>query len=156
MDKWVLVCLADHATPEGTRVCPSVATLVEQSGIPERTVRRILDRLEREHHAIIPEMDPDVIALVRKTIPANRLPRIYRLTFIRGVTVAPQSVDKSSRPGVPNRPVRGATGVPSPGTQTVTRTSFGSKPGTRSVDRGQRRGRGLRSIGDALREAAGT
>ena len=43
--KFVLVGLANRATPDGMGAFPSVATLVRYTGLSERTVRTCLDRL---------------------------------------------------------------------------------------------------------------
>jgi DNA-binding IclR family transcriptional regulator len=45
--KLVLVGLANHAGPDGAGAFPAVRTLIRYTGLPERTVRTCLDRLER-------------------------------------------------------------------------------------------------------------
>jgi hypothetical protein len=59
--KFVLVGLANHAGPDGTGAFPSVATLVRDTGLSERTVRTCLDRLEAA--GIILPCDPDIVAV---------------------------------------------------------------------------------------------
>ena len=54
--KFVLVGLANHATPDGTGAFPSVATLVRYTGLSERTVRTCQDRLQTA--TIIAPCDP--------------------------------------------------------------------------------------------------
>jgi hypothetical protein len=56
----VRVGLANHAGPDGTGAFPSVATLVRYTGLPERTVRTCLDRLEAG--GIVRPCGPDVVA----------------------------------------------------------------------------------------------
>jgi hypothetical protein len=58
--KFVLVGLANHAGPDGTAAFPSVATLVRYTGLPERTVRTCLDRLEAG--GIVRPCGPAVVA----------------------------------------------------------------------------------------------
>jgi hypothetical protein len=57
--KFVLVGLANHATPDGTGAFPSVATLVRYTG-SEQTVRTCLDRLAAE--GTITPCDPGIVA----------------------------------------------------------------------------------------------
>jgi hypothetical protein len=75
--KFVLVGLANHAGPDGTRAFPSVATLVRYTGLSERTVRTCLDRLEAE--GIIRPFDPDIVAARIKR--ANRRPHGWDLNL---------------------------------------------------------------------------
>jgi len=65
--KFVLVGLANHATPDGTGAFPSVATLVRYTGLSERTVRTCLDRLAVE--GTITPCDPGIIAARIKRAP---------------------------------------------------------------------------------------
>ena len=44
--KLVLLCLADHASKDGTNAFPSVPTIAEQCGVDPRTVRRLIGALE--------------------------------------------------------------------------------------------------------------
>ena len=80
--KFVLVGLANHAGPDGTGAFPSVATLVRYTGLPERTVRTCLDRLQAE--CIISPCDPDIVAARIKR--ADRRPQGWdlNLSLVRG------------------------------------------------------------------------
>ena len=73
--KFVLVGLANHATPDGTGAFPSVATLVRYTGLSERTVRTCLDRLAVE--GTITPCDPGIIAARIKR--ADRRPQGWDL-----------------------------------------------------------------------------
>jgi hypothetical protein len=75
--KFVLVCLANHAGPDGTGAFPSVATLVRYTGLSERTVRSCLDRLEAE--GIISPCDPGIVAARIKR--ADRRPQGWDLNL---------------------------------------------------------------------------
>lgn len=137
LDKWLLVCLADYATPEGRRIYPSVGTLVEKSGIPERSVQRILRRLSGDGLLEV-EDDPGVLAYVEEHTRADRRPNVYRLTFLpeRGATVTPRRTN-----GVPTGSLRGAKpstcGVPSSGTQTRYVPVIEPRVAHAKVDRGR-------------------
>ena len=45
LSKWVLVCLADNADSFGGNIFPTITTLSQKSGIPERTLQRHLRAL---------------------------------------------------------------------------------------------------------------
>ena len=75
--KFVLVGLANHAGPDGTGACPSVATLVRYTGLSERTVRICLDRLAAE--SLISPCDPDIVAFRIKR--ADRRPQGWDLNL---------------------------------------------------------------------------
>ena len=78
--KFVLVGLANHATPDGTGAFPSVATLVRYTGLSERTVRTCLDRLAVE--GTITPCDPGIIAARIKR--ADRRPQGWDLNLSPG------------------------------------------------------------------------
>jgi hypothetical protein len=57
---FVLVGLANHASPDGTSAFPSAATLVRYTRLSERTVRTALDRLETA--GLITPCRPEIVA----------------------------------------------------------------------------------------------
>ena len=75
--KFVLVGLANHASPDGTGAFPSVATLGRYTGLSERTVRTCLDRLEAA--GTIAPCDPDIVAARIKR--ADRRPQGWDLNL---------------------------------------------------------------------------
>jgi DNA-binding transcriptional MocR family regulator len=75
--KFVLVGPANQAGPVGTAVFPSVRTLMQYTGLSERTVRTCLDRLEAE--GIIAPCDPDIVAARIKR--ADRRPQGWDLNL---------------------------------------------------------------------------
>lgn len=73
--KFVLVGLANHASPDGSGAFPSVRTLTRYTGLSERTVRSCLDRLEAS--GLIRPCDPAVVAAKIKR--ADRRPQGWDL-----------------------------------------------------------------------------
>lgn len=65
--KLVLIALADHAAPDGTRSWPSVQTIAEMASVSTRTVQRILRDLEESG------------AIVRVADESRHRPREWRI-----------------------------------------------------------------------------
>jgi hypothetical protein len=57
---FVLVGLANHASPDGTGAFPSVPTLIRYTRLSERTIRTALDRLEAD--GVIRPCNPAIVA----------------------------------------------------------------------------------------------
>ena len=83
----VLLCLANYADKDGRGAFPSVASLGEDTGLSERTIRYKLDDL----------LAAGLIRLGNQAIAAayidrhDRRPTVYDLAMIRGAAAAPGS-----------------------------------------------------------------
>lgn len=118
----VLLCLANYAGTEGRDAFPSAATLANETGLSERTVRYKLDVLE----------DAGLIVRGKQAIAAvhidrhDRRPVVYDLQLKRGANSAPrdeQGADDDSQGGTGCKPrqngvqsttERGAESAPNP------------------------------------------
>jgi DNA-binding transcriptional MocR family regulator len=103
--RFVLLCLANYAGPDGCNAFPAISTLAEDTGLSESTVRRKLQELE-ELHLISKGNQAVAAAHIER---ADRRPIVYDLPLERGVTVLPRElngVSPESERGVK----KGATG----------------------------------------------
>lgn len=115
----VLLCLANYADKDGKNAFPSVASLSEDTGLSERTIRYKLDDL----------LDAGMIRLGNQAIAAayidrhDRRPTVYDLAMNRGAAAAPgcerganedATGCKSQQNGVQMTTERGAAAAPNP------------------------------------------
>ena len=77
-EKLVLMRLADFADDDGGHVFPSLRRLADETGFEERSVRRILRRLEGEDDKRRPAL-PRLLAMVAEADPMRKRPREYRI-----------------------------------------------------------------------------
>jgi DNA-binding transcriptional MocR family regulator len=98
--RFVLLCLANYAGPEGRSAFPAISTLAQDTGLSESTVRRKLQELEELK---LISRGNQAIAAAHIERP-DRRPVVYDLPIERGVTVLPRSDD-----GVSNKAERGVT-----------------------------------------------
>lgn len=108
----VLLCLANYAGADGAAAFPSVARLVEDTGLSERTVRAKLDLL-LEQGAIRPGNRAIVAAYIER---ADRRPMCFDLCMERGAAPAPcaERGAAGASNGVQLVPERGAGAAPKP------------------------------------------
>jgi DNA-binding transcriptional ArsR family regulator len=126
----VLLCLANYADKDGKNAFPSVASLGEDTGLSERTIRYKLDDL----------LAAGLIRLGNQAIAAayigrhDRRPTVYDLVMYRGASAAPGDARganddatgcKSQQNGVQMTTERGAAAAPNP---SVIRHSSVSNP----------------------------
>ena len=83
----VLLCLANYAGPEGKHAFPSAATLAEQTGLSERTVRYKLDVLESAGLIVRGKQAIAAVHIERH----DRRPVVYDLQLKRGANSAPRA-----------------------------------------------------------------
>lgn len=96
--RFVLLCLANYAGPDGCNAFPAVNTLAEDTGLSESTVRRKLQELE-ELELVNRGNQAIAAAHIER---ADRRPIVYDLPLERGVTVLPREPN-----GVSNNEERG-------------------------------------------------
>lgn len=108
----VLLCLANYAGADGSAAFPSVARLVEDTGLSERTIRGKLDLL-LELGAIRPGNRAIVAAYIER---ADRRPLCFDLCMERGAAAAPGAERGAADDvnGVQLAPERGAGAAPKP------------------------------------------
>lgn len=114
----VLLCLANYAGPEGKHAFPSAATLAEQTGLSERTVRYKLDVLESAGLIVRGKQAIAAVHIERH----DRRPVVYDLQIKRGAAVAPRTERGANdgtgcnpqQNGVQTTTERGAATAPNP------------------------------------------
>ncbi|WP_236189524.1 helix-turn-helix domain-containing protein [Pseudomonas pharyngis] len=114
----VLLCLANYAGSDGRGAFPSAATLSEDTGLSERTVRLKLDELEKA--GFITEGNQAIAAAYIDR--RDRRPVVYDLQMKRGANAAPRkdrgADDRtgcnSQQNGVQENAERGAAAAPNP------------------------------------------
>jgi len=114
----VLLCLANYAGVDGRGAFPSAATLSEDTGLSERTVRLKLDELEKA--GWIAEGNQAIAAAYIDR--RDRRPVVYDLQFKRGANAAPRKERgadnrtgcSSQQNGVQENAERGAAAAPNP------------------------------------------
>jgi hypothetical protein len=127
----VLLCLANYAGTDGRAAFPSVATLAEDTGLSERTVRSKLDELEAAGWISRGNQAIAAVYIDRR----DRRPVVYDLQMVRGASVAPRhergAADgtgcSSQQNGVQLTTERGAGAAPNPSLNQSThshRTTF--------------------------------
>jgi pyocin large subunit-like protein len=122
----VLISLANHANADGRDAYPSIATIMRETLLPERTVQYALRALEEVGLIRARGRAPD------ERIPQNRRPVNYQIVGVQ--SAAPQSDQgcEITRSGVRDYASRGAVG----GTQTVLEPSrTASSPSEEENDR---------------------
>jgi hypothetical protein len=116
----VLLCLANYADNNGKAAFPSTATLVEDTGMSESTIRRKLDQLEASG-LIVKGNQAVVAAYIAR---GDRRPVCYDMSMkkrgvaltgreSRGVTETETGCQKEAN-GVSNEGLRGVTVTPNP------------------------------------------
>jgi len=81
--KIVLLAIADHADDDGANAYPSKSTLALKTGYSERQVIRIVNELT----------DGGWLVEERRNvagIPADRMPKVYRIVMVRGDNLSPR------------------------------------------------------------------
>ncbi len=112
----VLLCLANYAGSDGRGAFPSAATLSEDTGLSERTVRLKLDELEKA--GFIAEGNQAIAAAYIDR--RDRRPVVYDLQIKRGANAAPRKERgadnrtgcSSQQNGVQENAERGAAAAP--------------------------------------------
>jgi DNA-binding transcriptional ArsR family regulator len=103
--RFLLLCIANYASTAGRNAFPSAETLTEDTGLSESTVRRGLDKLE-ELGVIIRGNQEAAFAEIKRH---DRLPTVYDLPILRGVTVPPRKANGVST-DVPRGVTEASTG----------------------------------------------
>lgn len=114
----VLLCLANYAGSDGRGAFPSAATLSEDTGLSERTVRLKLDELTTAGWIVEGNQAIAAAYIDRR----DRRPVVYDLQLKRGATAAPRTERgagkrtgcSSPRNGVQENAERGAAAAPNP------------------------------------------
>ncbi len=112
----VLLCMANYAGPEGRGAFPSAATISNQTGLSERTVRLKLDELEQTGFIVEGNQAIAAAYIDRR----DRRPVVYDLQLKRGANAAPRKErgadDRtgciSQQNGVQENAERGAAAAP--------------------------------------------
>ncbi len=110
--KWVLVCLANYASADGSMAFPSVVRLAKDTALTERAVQKHLRKLEE---LVIIKPGNRAYAMT-KVGRADRLPKVYDIMIPRGEQGAPRSATGCTerRHGVNESASRGEQGAPDP------------------------------------------
>lgn len=82
----VLLCLANYAGSDGRGAFPSAATLSEDTGLSERTIRLKLDELEAAGWIVEGNQAIAAAYIERR----DRRPTVYDLQLKRGASAAPR------------------------------------------------------------------
>jgi hypothetical protein len=110
--KWVLVCLANYASADGSMAFPSVLRLANDTQLTERAVQKHLRKLEQ---LMLIRPGNRAFAMT-KVGRADRLPKVYDIVIPRGEQGAPRSVTGCTERhhGVNESASRGEQGAPDP------------------------------------------
>lgn len=112
----VLLCLANYAGSDGRGAFPSAATLSEDTGLSERTIRLKLDELEAAGWIVAGNQAIAAAYIDRR----DRRPTVYDLQLKRGASAAPRKERgaanrtgcSSQQNGVQENAERGAAAAP--------------------------------------------
>ena len=132
--RFVLVCLANYASADGTSSFPSLNRLAKDTGLSESSVRRRLQLLEKS--ILIRKGNQAVVAAKIKR-PDHR-PIAYDLIMQRGVPLLPRDGTgcQADANGVSGTTERGVCGTPDPKSK---RSSLEPKEVLRRLEADQKR-----------------
>lgn len=108
-EKLVLLRLADFADDDGAHIFPSLRRLADETGYEERSVRRMLRRLEGEGDDDRKPSPPKLLDLVAEADAARKRPREYRIMVPELRRLGDDAKAKRGGPGSPVTGERGGT-----------------------------------------------